>query len=267
MTDRTPAPLPRTTIAVSVLGALVAVFLLAPMLIILPVGLSANTFLRFPPSALSTRWFEEIFSDPAWRAGVVQSVKVAVVATVLAVVGGTCAALALRRLRRGRRVVRTALIAPMVIPQLVLALGLYLGVRDLGGTAGIATLMLGQAVLATPLVYLTVTAGLSAVDPALSRAAHGLGHRWPSVLIRVELPLVSRTIAGASVLAFGLCFDESVLAYYLSPPGQETLPTRIWLAASQQASPVIAAVSTLVIGLAIALMGLSVALTGTRRDR
>jgi len=267
MTDRTPAPLPRTTIAVSVFGALIAVFLLAPMLIILPVGLSANTFLRFPPSALSTRWFEEIFSDPAWRAGVVQSVKVAVVATVLAVVGGTCAALALRRLRRGRRVVRTALIAPMVIPQLVLALGLYLGVRDLGGTAGIATLMLGQAVLATPLVYLTVTAGLSAVDPALSRAAHGLGHRWPSVLIRVELPLVSRTIAGASVLAFGLCFDESVLAYYLSPPGQETLPTRIWLAASQQASPVIAAVSTLVIGLAIALMGLSVALTGTRRDR
>jgi len=266
MTDRSPAPLRRTAIAVSVLGALIAIFLLAPMLIILPVGLSANTFLRFPPSALSTRWFEEIFSDPAWRAGVVQSVKVAAVATVLAVVAGTGAALALRRLRRGRRVVRTAMIAPMVIPQLVLALGLYLGVRDLGGTAGIATLMLGQAVLATPLVYLTVTAGLSTVDPALSRAAHGLGHRWPSVLLRVELPLVARTVAGASVLAFGLCFDESVLAYYLSPPGQETLPTRIWLAASQQASPVIAAVSTLVIGLAIALMGLSVALTGTRRD-
>jgi ABC-type spermidine/putrescine transport system permease subunit II len=67
------------------------------------------------------------------------------------------------------------------------------------------------------------------------------------------------------VLAFGLCFDESVLSYYLSPPGQETLPTRIWLEASQQASPAIAAVSSLVIGLAVALLGLSLVLTGTRR--
>jgi putative spermidine/putrescine transport system permease protein len=259
--DELRATLRRTAPLVTTAACLIVVFLLVPLLVILPVSFSAGTFLKFPPSALSTRWFSEVFTDPDWQASFVQSLKVAGVATVLAVLAGTGSALGLRRVTRGRRLLRTVLIAPMVIPQLVLALGLYLGVQDLGGTAGVKTLMLGQAVLAAPLVYLTVSSGLASVDPALSRAAQSLGHRWPSVLLRVELPLVARSIAGAAVLAFGLCFDESVLSYYLSPPGQETLPTRIWLQASQQASPAIAAVSSLVIGLAIALIGLSAILT------
>jgi putative spermidine/putrescine transport system permease protein len=191
---------------------------------------------------------------------VLLSTQVAAGATALAAVAGTSAAFALRQARRGQRLLRTVMIAPLVIPQLVLALGLYLAVEDLGGKAGIKTLVLGQAVLAAPIVYLTVSAGLTTVDPALSRAARGLGHRWPSVLLRIELPLVARSVAGSAVLAFGLCFDESVLAYYLSPPGRETLPTRIWLSASQSASPAIAVVSSLVIGLAIVLLGLSLAL-------
>jgi putative spermidine/putrescine transport system permease protein len=263
--DELRTTLRRTAPAVSVVACLIVVFLLTPLLVILPIAVSSDVFLKFPPSGLSTRWFTEVFADPAWQASFVQSLKVATVATLVAVITGTSAALALRRATRARRLLRTAMIAPMVIPHLVLALGLYLGIQDLGGAAGIRTLMLGQAVLAAPMVYLTVASGLAAVDPALSRAALSLGHRWPSVLLRVELPLVARSIAGAAVLAFGLCFDESVLSYYLSPPGQETLPTRIWLEASQQASPAIAAVSSLVIGLAVALLGLSLVLTGTRR--
>ncbi|MFD0853236.1 ABC transporter permease, partial [Actinomadura adrarensis] len=88
-----------------------------------------------------------------------------------------------------------------------------------------------------------------------------------SVLVRVELPLVGRSVAGAALLAFGLCFDESVLSYYLSPPGQETLPTHLWLSASQQASPAIAAVSSLIMGLAVILLGLTLILAGTRRKK
>jgi putative spermidine/putrescine transport system permease protein len=260
VTNELRASLRRTGPATMICGCLVAVFLLVPLAVILPIAFSADTFLVFPPTRLSTRWFTEVFADPDWRASVLLSTQVAAGATALAAVAGTSAAFALRRARRGQRLLRTAMIAPLVIPQLVLALGLYLAVDDLGGKAGIKTLVLGQAVLAAPIVYLTVSAGLTTVDPALSRAARGLGHRWPSVLLRIELPLVARSVAGSAVLAFGLCFDESVLAYYLSPPGRETLPTRIWLSASQSASPAIAVVSSLVIGLAIVLLGLSLAL-------
>ncbi|MCW2883808.1 MAG: binding-protein-dependent transport system inner rane component [Streptosporangiaceae bacterium] len=263
--DELRASLRHSGRAATAAGCVIALFLLTPLIVILPIALSGGQYLTFPPPGLSARWFSDVFGDPDWRASFTQSLKVASVATLLAVLAGTSAAFALRRARRLRRVLRTAMIAPLVIPQLVLALGLYLAVGDLGGTAGVRTLMLGQAALATPMVYLTVAAGLSAVDPAVSRAALSLGHRWPSVLVRIELPLVGRSIAGATVLAFGLCFDESVLSYYLSPPGQETLPTHLWLSASQSASPAIAAVSSLVMGLAVILLGISLVLTGTRR--
>ncbi|GAA0276040.1 ABC transporter permease [Cryptosporangium japonicum] len=256
---------PRTSAIAVALGVVVALFLLLPLLVILPVAFSADSFLVFPPQEWSPRWFSAVLNDPAWRDALGLSARIAAGATVLATVAGTAAAFALRRLRRGQRALRTVMLAPLVVPQLVLALGLYLAVDDLGGRAGLGTLLVGQAVLATPIVYLAVAAGLAGVDPALARAARSLGHTWPSVLLRIELPLVARSVAGAAVLAFGLCFDESVLAYYLSPPGRETLPTRIWLDASQSASPAIAAVSTLVIGLAVVLLGLSLLLGRRRR--
>jgi putative spermidine/putrescine transport system permease protein len=248
-------------------GVLISLFLIAPLLAILPIAFSADRYLTFPPSGLSMRWLTEVFTSPDWQAAFTQSLSTAGTATVIAVVAGTGAALAMRRMRRGARLLRTAMLAPMVVPPLVLALGLYLAIDDLGGSAGIRTLILGQATLAAPLVCLSVSAGLAKVDPALSRAARSLGHSWPSVLLRVELPLVARSVAGSAVLSFGLCFDESVLSYYLSPPGEETLPTLLWLEAGQQASPAIAAVSTLVMGMAVALLGLMVLLTGTRSGR
>ncbi|WP_328365010.1 ABC transporter permease [Streptomyces sp. NBC_00445] len=245
-------------------GVLVALFLLTPLLAIVPIAFSADRYLTFPPTGFSLRWLTEVFTDADWQAAFGQSVYTATVATVLAVLAGTGAALALPRTRRATRLLRTVLLAPMVVPPLVLALGLYLAVDDLGGSAGIRTLILGQATLAAPLVYVSVAAGLGKVDPALSRAARGLGHGWVSVLRRVELPLVARSIAGSAILAFGLCFDESVLSYYLAPPGEETLPTLLWLDAGQQASPAIAAVSTLVMGMAVALLGLAVLLARPR---
>jgi len=257
---------PRTSRIAVALGVVVALFLLAPLAVVLPVAFSADSFLVFPPQQWSTRWFTEVLADPAWLEAIGLSARIAAGATVLATVAGTAAAFALRRVRRGRRALRTLMLAPLVVPQLVLALGLYLAVDDLGGRAGLGTLLVGQAVLATPVVYLAVAAGLAGVDPALTRAARSLGHTWPSALLRVELPLVVRSVVGSAVLAFGLCFDESVLAYYLSPPGRETLPTRIWLDAGQSASPAIAAVSSLVIGLAVVLLGVSVLVT-TRRKR
>src|SRR5205807_7746203 len=130
VTDDLRASLPRTGSGVSALAVVMVLFLLLPLLVILPMAASSGVFLKFPPSSLSTRWFGQVFTDPEWRAAFWQSVKVAGVATVMAVVAGTSAALALRRVTYGTRLLRTLMIAPMVIPVLVLPLGLYLGVQD-----------------------------------------------------------------------------------------------------------------------------------------
>jgi ABC-type spermidine/putrescine transport system, permease component II len=147
----------------------------------------------------------------------------------------------------------------------VLALGLYLTFRGLTGGTDLRVLALGQGTLAMPLVFVTVSAGLAAVDPNLSRAAASLGFRWPSIVWHVELPLVRRSVLAGGILAFAVCFDEAVLAYFLSPPGQQTLPTKIWTSASESASPTIAAASALVICLAITLLAVAAVLR-PRRD-
>lgn len=240
--------------ALVVLGALLALFLLVPLVVILPQAFSSGLFFKFPPPGFSTQWFDTVFNDPLWRDSFVRSLGTAAAGAVLATVAGTLAALGLRRLGPRGRLLRTLFLAPLVIPQLVLAIGIFVARDDLGLGTSLWTLVIGQTVLAFPVVVVVASAGLSAVDPALSRASASLGHRWPSTLWRVELPLISRSIISAFVLAFALCFDEAVLAYFLAPPGKATLPTQLWLASTENASPAIAAVSTIVMGLVTVLL-------------
>jgi putative spermidine/putrescine transport system permease protein len=240
--------------ALVVLGVLLALFLLIPLVVILPQAFSSGLFFKFPPPGFSTQWFDTVFNDPLWRDSFVRSLGTAAAGAVLATTAGTLAALGLRRLGPRGRLLRTLFLAPLVIPQLVLAIGIFVARDDLGLGTSLWTLVVGQTVLAFPVVVVVASAGLSSVDPALSRASASLGHRWPSTLMRVELPLISRSILSAFVLAFALCFDEAVLAYFLAPPGKATLPTQLWLASTENASPAIAAVSTIVMGLVTVLL-------------
>lgn len=246
--------LPRTRGWFTLVGVLIGLFLLAPLAAVLPLAFTTSRYLVFPPVGFTWQWFDTVLSDPAWQGSIMNSTRVAVTAAVIATVTGTSAALAVRRVFRGRQILRTTMLAPMVMPQLVLALGLYLTYKSIAGGTSLAVLTLGQATLAMPLVFVTVSAGLAAVDPTLSLAAQSLGHRWPSVVWRIELPLVSRSIISGAILAFAVCFDEAVLAFFLAPPAQQTLPVKIWTSASENASPSIAAASALVIGLAVTLL-------------
>jgi putative spermidine/putrescine transport system permease protein len=237
-----------------VAGILLAVFLLVPLAVILPQAFSSGLFFKFPPPGFSTQWFDNVVNDPLWRDSFVRSLGTAASGAVLATAAGTLAALGLRRLGPRGRALRTLFLAPLVIPQLVLAIGIFVARDRLGLGTSLWTLVVGQTVLAFPVVVVVASAGLSSVDPALSRASASLGHRWPSTVLRIELPLISRSVLSAFVLAFALCFDEAVLAYFLAPPGKATLPTQLWLASTENASPAIAAVATIVMGLVTVLL-------------
>ncbi|WP_435743132.1 ABC transporter permease [Nocardioides sp. SYSU DS0663] len=256
---------PRTRGWFTVVGVLIGLFLIAPLATILPLAFTESRFLVFPPEGFSTQWFSNLLSDPGWTASMLNSARVATAGALLATIAGTSAALAVRRLGRGRQVARTTLLAPMVMPQLILALGLYLTYRNIMGGTSLTVLTIGQATLAMPLVFVTVSAGLAGVDPALSRAAQSLGYRWPQVVRRIELPLVGRSVISGGILAFAICFDEAVLAFFLAPPATQTLPVKIWTSASESASPTIAAASAFVICLAITLLAV-VAVLRSRPD-
>jgi ABC-type spermidine/putrescine transport system permease subunit II len=246
--------LPRIRGWFTAVGVLIGLFLLAPLAAVLPLAFTSSKFLVFPPIGFSWRWFTQVLTDPGWQGSMMNSARVGIAAAIISTVAGASAALAVRRISRGRRILRTALLAPMVMPQLVLALGLYLTYRNIAGGTSLTVLTIGQATLAMPLVFITVSAGLAAVDPNLSLAGQGLGYRWPSVVWRIELPLVSRSIISGAILSFAVCFDEAVLAFFLAPPAQQTMPVKIWTSASENASPAIAAASALVICLAVTLL-------------
>jgi len=238
-----------------------ALFLLLPIVVILPIPFSEGEFLSWPPKGFSFRWYDRILTDPVWTGAFWMSVRIALFAAALATLAGASAALAMRRLPAGRASwLRTLFVAPVVLPCVVYALGLYNvfdALRVIGATWPI---VVGQSVLAFPIVFVAVSAALASVGGGLTRAASSLGARWPVIVWRVELPMVRPNIAAAFIFAFAFCFDEVVVALFLAGPAAPTFPLQIFTSARESASPDIAAASGLVITVALVSFALSGAL-------
>lgn len=243
----------------SVLGAVcgaVFFFLLAPLLVVLPASLNKSRYLTFPPEQLSGRWYEQLATDPVWADSLGRSLVVGVVATLVATPVGTLAAMSLVRGRyRGKSLVRLLLISPLLVPLIVLAVGMYGMYSDLRALGSPGAVGLAHAVLALPFVVLLMTGAVQNFDERLEGAARTLGaNRWQAFWT-VTFPALRGAIGGAALLAFITSFDEVVLAIFLSTGG-ETLPVTIYNFLSTEVTPVIAAVSTVLV--AVVLCGFAV---------
>jgi putative spermidine/putrescine transport system permease protein len=253
--------------SVTALAVLLGVFLLIPILIIFPVSLTSDFFLTWPPHLFSLRWFEAIFNSPVWTAALRKSVEVALPVAVVSTVLGTLAALGIAYVRRWRRVLQTLFIAPMVLPIITYALGMYDVAQRLNLTGSAWPVIIGQAMLATPIVFIIVSAGLAGRDPQLPQAAASLGAPAHAVLWRIELPLLRVSIAAGALVALAYSFDEIIVAYFLSPPGDGTLPVQILQTTRETADPSIAAASMVVIAVAISIAALTLVARVVLRTR
>jgi putative spermidine/putrescine transport system permease protein len=232
-------------------GFVLAAFSVAPIAVVVPSSVTNSPFLSFPPKGFTTRWFEELVRSDVWRYALIYSSRLALLGALLATVLGTCAALAMQRLKSGARLLRAVFLAPLVIPQIVYALGLFTIFRASGMSGRWWTVLLGQSVLAFPVVFVIVSAGLRETDPALVNAAASLGSSWPGIVWRVQLPLLKRSVGVAALFSAVIIFDEFLIALFLLPPGQLTVPVQIWRATHESVSPVISAASVLVMGVAV----------------
>ena len=244
-----------TRVALYALTALVLVFLVAPILTIVPLSFSSGSFFFYPLPGVSLRWYEDFFTSSFWLPALRNSVIVGTSATLLATLLGTLAALGLWRARfPAQALVLAILISPMVVPVVIVAVGVYFAFAPLGLTDGYLGLVLAHATLGVPFVVVTVLATLSGFDRTLLRAATSLGASPITTFRRVTLPLILPGVASGAVFAFAASFDEVVVALLISGPGQRTLPRQMFAGINDNISLTIAAAATLLIATSLVLM-------------
>jgi putative spermidine/putrescine transport system permease protein len=259
----------RLRVPVFAISCLTSAFLLLPLLTIFPASVTEESFLSFPPKGFSSRWYEDVVADPVWRDSIWYSVRVALASALLATVMGTCAALGARRLRRASRTFRTFFLAPIVLPVIVYVFGLYQMFDSLRMIGTTPPIVVGQACLAFPVVFMVVFASVSAINPALFRASESLGAGWLTTVWRIELPLLKLSIAGAFVFAFAFAFDELMVALFVGGPEQVTFPVEVFRSTKESVTPAVAAASALVTVGALVIIGLSMVMLrrGLRRQQ
>ena len=244
-------------------------FLLLPILALIPMSLSRTTWLAFPPDALTLEWYGRVLADREWREAAGTSLAVAALAAFLAALLGAPAGLVLgggRGTPGLRRTLRTVVLLPVVVPVVLVAVALYAAfvTAGLGGT--LVALIVAHATLGVPYVALSVEATARGLDPRLERAARGLGATAWQTLRRVTLPLVRRGLLAGMLFAAIVSFDEVVVALFVGGPATTTLPRKMWSTITQdEFNPLLTAVATLQMLVALGLLGGAARLAAVRR--
>jgi putative spermidine/putrescine transport system permease protein len=238
-----------------VVAVLIGVWLLAPMLVVIPMSLTDRQSLSFPPSGWSLEWYERFFTEEQWHGALLSSLQIALLVTVLATVLGTAAAFALVRGRfPGKAAVNALLLAPLVVPVVIVAIavfGVYLRWRLSGTVRGF---VMAHTALALPFVIITVSASLRGFDRRLELAAANLGASPWATFRKVTLPLILPGVLSGALFAFITSFDEVVVALFLQSPDVRTLPVQMFTSVTREVDPTIAAASTMILVLTTALL-------------
>ncbi len=234
---------------------LVFVFLVAPIIIVIPLSFNSEMFFSFPMPGLSLRWYAEFFNGLQWQLSLKNSVIVGFSATILATVLGTLAALGLARARiPGKGLILAVLISPIIVPIVITAVGTYYFYARIGLATTLPGLILAHTALGVPFVVITVTATLAGFDQNLIRAGASLGADPMRVFFKVTLPLILPGVISGALFAFVTSWDEVVVALFLAGPEQHTLPRRMWSGIRELLNPTILAVATLLITVSVLLM-------------
>lgn len=246
---------------------LVLLFLIAPILAIMPLSFNSDMFFSYPMPGFSLRWYEDFFTNERWQSALRLSVILAVLTTIFSTTLGTLAALGLSRGNIPfRATIMAVLISPMIVPIIISALGMFFFYAKLNLLGTLPGLVLAHTALATPFVVITVTATLSSFDRTLMRAGESLGASPATVFFRVVMPLILPGMISGALFAFGTSFDEVIAVIFIAGPEQRTLPRQMFSGIREQISPTITAAATVLIILST-LMLVTVELLRRRSER
>ncbi|SEP99121.1 ABC transporter permease [Thalassovita taeanensis] len=268
-----------------VICAAIFLFLIAPILVVMPLSFNAEPYftftekmLKLDPTGYSTRWYDmlltfgmlepdaprglswwaDAWSNAAWISAAKNSIIIGFFSTILATGLGTVAALGLSRPEMpARRVIMAILISPMIVPIIITATGLFFFYSSIGiQNWGIPYLgvVLAHATLGIPFVIITVTATLVGFDHSLTRAAANMGADPITTFRRVQMPLILPGVISGALFAFVTSFDEVVVVLFVGGLDEQTIPRQMWNGIREQISPAILSVATILVLISIALL-------------
>lgn len=240
------------TWVVRLIGGFVICALVVPIIVVMIISFSKASYLTFPPPGWSLQWYEKFFNDSNWMSAFWNSLIIASMSAVIAVVLGATAAMGVvRSTFRYKSAVMLLLVSPMIVPPVVLGLSLYSLFLHLGLVGTWVGLAAAHAIGGIPIVVVIVAASLQAVDRRLEQGAAVHGASPLTVFRTVTLPAIAPGLGAAIFFAFLHSFDELVLSLFLSSARMRTLPLMLWADINYQLNPVLAVVSTLEVLLVI----------------
>jgi putative spermidine/putrescine transport system permease protein len=265
--------------------AFVLFFLVAPLIVVIPLSFTSGAFLSFTPEmlrldpeAFSLRWYRMLMGDCSdktittvcsdkWKIGAINSLFIAVFATLLSTGFGTLAALGLSRPEMPyRKLIMALMISPLIVPLIITASGMFLFFSKVDLAFSFLGLILAHAVLGLPFVVITVTATLTGFDTSLTRAALSLGSNPIRNFFKIQMPLIMPGVISGALFAFITSFDEVVVVLFVGGPEQLTLPRQMWAGIRQEISPTILSAATVLVLVAIMLLA-SVEMLRRRSER
>lgn len=240
---RSLRPTPLGIYAVVILGLLVL-----PLVMLVPMSLNDGNTMRALPETWSLRWYEEVWFADSWRRSFFWSLAIGTIATVLATVMGYIAAETLLRISGlAKSVLEVLVLLPMMVPAVIVAFSTFLLSTWLKPDSNWWLIAIGQSLLALPVATIIIAASLRNIDCNLLRAAQSMGaSRW-QIFCGVKLPLALDGLIAAAALSFLIAFDELLIAVFLTRPGLETLPVRIYDSVTYELTPAVAVISVLLI--------------------
>jgi len=238
------------------------IFLITPILVVMPLSFNAQDFftftpemLRFDPAGYSLKHYEDFFTSSGWQQALRNSLSIAPMATLLSVGFGTLAAIGLSQPHVPfRRAIMAILISPMIVPLIISAAGMYFFYSRVGLQGTYMGVVLAHAALGIPFVIITVTATLVGFDRSLTRAAANMGADPLTTFFRVQMPLILPGVISGGLFAFITSFDEVVVVLFVGSANQQTLPWRMFTGLREQISPTILAVATILVVISICLL-------------
>lgn len=249
-------------------------FLMAPIVVLIPLSFNAEPYFTFTPGmlsfdfdAFSIRWYQDIINNPQWIHSMKNSVIVGFFATILATSFGILASWGLSRPETPFRVpLMGMLISPMIIPLIISAAGMFFFYSKIGLAQTYPGLILAHTALGIPFVVITVTATLIGFDQNLIRASQSLGANTITTFRKVVMPLILPGVISGALFAFVTSFDEVVVVLFLAGFEQRTIPRQMWAGIREQISPTILAVATILITFSVILLA-TVELLRRRSER
>jgi putative spermidine/putrescine transport system permease protein len=258
-------PLTRTVLWI--IAAIVGLWLVIPTFIVIPLSFTGKASFVFPPPKWSARWYESFFTDPQWLGALGSSLLVGLLVAFFATLLGLLAAMGIRGIanKRTAGVLTVGLIAPMVVPDVVLAIGVYAVFLKLGWVGTLQGFLFAHTVLALPFTVIAITAGFAGFDPRLELAARSLGASPVKTFLKVTLPNIIPGMVSGALFAFVTSFDEVMVSLFIKSASLETLPVLMYSSVTRDTDPTLASAATVILLITTLIVILSLVLTGRKK--